>query len=247
MQTTPLLLFLIATAAGLAWLYRRGRSATRRTRREMFAACADLLAEPSLSQDGVGYPALAGKFRDRDVKIAVLPDSVGYRKVPSLWLEVTLKTPIAMDCSIDLLVRPQSIEFYSPWMQLPHSPTLPYGWPEHAVLRSDHAHPAGALAALSPHVAALFAAPRAKEMLVTPRGVKLVYQLCQAERADYLVFRSAQFENMRVEPELLSMLLDCATNVAADLNATQRIVANATRTDRAAQFIATPGKPQAAA
>ena len=58
-----------------------------------------------------------------------------------------------------------------------------------------------------------------KELVITPRGVRLVYQAAQAERAEYLVLRQAHFTNNKADPALVRTLLDRAIAIAAAADA----------------------------
>ena len=69
---------------------------------------------------------------------------------------------------------------------------------------------------LTPHVA-MFEDPRVKELLVTPRGVRIVYQIDQAERAQYMVLRQAQFAEQPLAALLAQRLLDRAIAIHRDL------------------------------
>jgi hypothetical protein len=66
---------------------------------------------------------------------------------------------------------------------------------------------------------AAFDDPRMKELVITPLGVRLVYQAAQGERADYLVLRQARFTQAKVEAGLVQSLLDRAIAVAAAVDA----------------------------
>ena len=68
---------------------------------------------------------------------------------------------------------------------------------------------ASLLGALSDQ-ASFLAEPTTKELLVTPRGVRLVVRLAEAERGTYLLFRDAQFAHRPLEPEWVRALLDRA-------------------------------------
>jgi hypothetical protein len=63
----------------------------------------------------------------------------------------------------------------------------------------------------------MFEDPRVKELLVTPHGVRIVYQLDQAERGHYLVLRQAQFSEQPVPALLAQRLLDRAIAIHRDL------------------------------
>ncbi len=54
----------------------------------------------------------------------------------------------------------------------------------------------------------MFSDPRMKELLVTPKGLRLVRQLAEGDRARYGVFRQADFGNAMIDPQLLRGMLD---------------------------------------
>lgn len=54
----------------------------------------------------------------------------------------------------------------------------------------------------------MFADPHAKELLITPKGVRIVWQLAEAERGRYGVFRQVEFGEVRLAPDLLRAILD---------------------------------------
>ena len=64
----------------------------------------------------------------------------------------------------------------------------------------------------------VFTDPHAKELVASPVGVRLVYQIAQAERAHYLVLRQARFEKPVADPAVVRMLLDSAIEIAASLD-----------------------------
>jgi hypothetical protein len=69
-------------------------------------------------------------------------------------------------------------------------------------------------ALLTPHMS-LFEQPQAKELLVSPAGVRVVYQLAQGERAYYAVFRSLRFANLPVADGMTRWISSGATHHTA--------------------------------
>lgn len=192
---------------------RKELALVRAERARMFDNCLALFEEARTSPDQAGFPALTGRYRGNRVRLTTIVDAVGFRKVPSLWLQLDLETPTGLNAIVDLLVRPQNIEFFSPSSELPETVPLPAGWPAFAVLRADRPDVQAVLEALTPQVVELFGNPKAKEMLITPRGVRIVCQLHQGARAHYLVLRASKFEQLDVEPEVLRALLDRAVSI----------------------------------
>jgi hypothetical protein len=144
----------------------------------------------------------------------VVPDDIAWRKVPSLWLKVTVLTPNPMRGTLGFLVRPRGGEFYSPTAEMRHRLRVPPGWPEDAMLCTDDR------SSVPLHLdMAAFGDPRLKELVITPKGVRLVYQAAQASRAEYLVLRQARYEEMHAGAELVRCLLDQAHAFAAAADA----------------------------
>ena len=67
--------------------------------------------------------------------------------------------------------------------------------------------------------------PRMKELVITPKGVRLVYQAGQGERADYLVLRQARFTQTKGDAALIRFLLNRAMAIAATVDAPARQLA----------------------
>jgi hypothetical protein len=84
------------------------------------------------------------------------------------------------------------------------------------MLRTDIEDQSLAIAMLRPHIG-IFADPKTKELLVTPRGVRIVYQASQGERAYYLVLRLPEFGEARLPETLARQLLDRAIAVYSSL------------------------------
>jgi hypothetical protein len=134
------------------------------------------------------------------------------RKLPSLWVKVSLIGDLPIPGAVDFLARPQNTEFYSPSETLPVSLQIPPEWPQHAMLRTDLDDRSLPVAVLAPHIN-VFGDPKMKELLVTPRGVRIVYQASQGERAYYLVLRQPEFGDPRLPAALALELLEQAIAV----------------------------------
>jgi hypothetical protein len=210
---------LAVAAAGLialTWLYRRDRERYRRLRGGFFAASLDLFEQYRVVQDDVDFPVLTGRYRGHEVRLEPIVDHLTMRKLPSLWLQVSLIAPVPYQGIFDLLIRPRGTEFYSPSIDLAHEMRLPPGWPSDAALRSDDPARMPPLAVMAQH-RYLFEDQRLKEMLVTPKGVRLVYQVQQAERARYAVLRQIEFLDHTLPPGLARRLLEATIAIRASL------------------------------
>lgn len=206
-----------AIAAVLMWYFHRThRRDMRLRRRAMFDEVAANLKDPELRQEGIGFPVLDGRYRDYFVRLEPIEEHVGFRKVPSMWLRISVLNELPYRGVFDYLIRPENIEFYSPIGQLPHQLEVPAEWPQQAWLRTDDPETMPPLERVAPHMR-FFDDRRAKELMITRRGVRLVYQIHQAERPYYLVLRSVTFEDLTVPWQETHALLDRAIAIAEDL------------------------------
>jgi len=209
----------ILVAVGiLVWIYRRDRQRFEAERAILFDDLRGLLTEAELTRGGLQYPKLRGVYRGHKVVIDAVLDNLAVRKVPSLWLRVTLLADIPYAGSCDILARAHNVEFYAPSNSFDHVLPLPPDWPEHLTIKSDNPDAVPPQSLLDRHIA-VFADERVKELLVTPRGVRLVRQAAQASRAEYLVLRQSLFGPVVVPKEQVADLLDRALALADNLRA----------------------------
>jgi hypothetical protein len=214
---TPALAALIAAGLlGLGLLRRRHRAALKAARRRLFDQVLPLLDSYRVTQHSIAHPVLEGRFRGHRIRLEPVVDQLTFRKLPSLWLLVTVFGRVPYRGSFDLLMRAQNTEFWSPAASFDHAVALPAGWPPEASLRSDDPAAMPPQHLLDRHVR-LCGDPAIKELLVTPRGVRLVYLLGQGERGTYLVLRQARFPETPLPADLARALLEAALALLGDL------------------------------
>ena len=206
----------LAAIAVLAWIYRRDKSRLERERAVLFDDVRGLLSDAEISRAAGEYPKLRGKYRGHDVSIDAVVDNIAVRKLPSLWLRVTVLTEIPYSGACDAMARAHNVEIFSPAGDMDHVLKLPAGWPDHLTVKSDDPGAMPPASRLTPHVA-IFNDPWIKELLVSPRGVRIVRQAAQGSRAEYMVLRQAMFGPIKVPREQLAAMLDAAVALADDL------------------------------
>lgn len=218
LHNAVLVAIVAAAVAALIWVYRRDQRRLRAQRGRLFTACLSLFDQPQQSQDALGYPVLTGWYRGQRFHIDAVVDHIAVRKVPSLWLRVSLLAHLPQLATLDILMRSQNVEFYSPANDLPHRIEVPAGWPVDAVIHTDDPEHMLPAEVITPHLD-FFRQPQAKEMLVTPKGLRLVYQASQADKLHYQVLRQADFAAPVLALELLRQLLDRLVALRAALEA----------------------------
>ena len=200
----------------LTWIYRRDRGRADRERQVLFDDARGLLTDAEIERAPREYPKLRGRYRDHDVTIDAVVDTIAVRKLPSLWLRETVMAPIPFAGVCDVMARSHNVEFFSPFGDLDDHIALPAGWPDHLRVKTDDPEKMPPATLLAPHIG-VFADERMKELLVTPKGVRLVRQTAQGSRAEYMVLRQASFGPAVVPRAQLQTMLDAAVALAEAL------------------------------
>lgn len=204
---------LCAAFAVVLWLiYRRDRAQKRAIRGAYFDECRSLVEDCRVTFEGIEFPVLDGRYGGQRVRLEPVVDHMAVRKLPSLWLKVSVFGDLPIAGTVDFLARPLNTEFFSPSSDLPVTLRIPPEWPQHALLRTDLVDESLPIHILHPHIG-LFADPKTKELVIAPRGVRLVYQENQGERAYYMVLRQANFGASKLSAALARRLLDEAVAV----------------------------------
>jgi hypothetical protein len=201
-----------AFAVALWLIYRRDRARKQASRAAYFDDCSSLFEDCRVAQDGIDFPILDGRYQGHRIRLEPVVDHMAVRKLPSLWLKVSLFGELPIAGTIDFLMRPQNTEFYSPSAGLPISLRIPPAWPQHALLRTDIEDRSLPVEMLTPHMQ-IFDDEKTKELVITPRGVRIVYQASQGERAYYMVLRQPEFGEPRLPIVLVRRLLEQAIAV----------------------------------
>jgi hypothetical protein len=114
---------------------------------------------------------------------------------------ITLPEPQPVDATFDLMMRAAGPSTFSNFDFLEHVIPRPGDFPEHAMIRTDDPSKAPAPAKILPHLD-LFFGTQAKELLISPKGLRIVAQAAQADRARYTVLREASFGDVVIDADL---------------------------------------------
>jgi hypothetical protein len=215
------LIVLLIAALGLpvlGWQARRlsRASAARRAARAGFlAACATLLSDTRTRIEPDGFPRLAGTSGGARFDLRVVPDTLTTRKLPALWLLVTLTEPMPLPATWHLMLRPRGTETFSAIGGLPRILPPQPDLPEDSQLRTDSGGgpPPPALA----EAVARLGEDRLKEVVLSPKGLRLTLLVEEAHRGRYLIFRDAEMGQEPLRPETLAPLLDALLDLRASL------------------------------
>jgi hypothetical protein len=176
-------------------------------RRTLLDRCAGLFSTAMITHGGDGFPRLEGYRNGQFTRIELVPDNMTIRRLPQLWLKLTRLDARPARPEFSVLVRPSGAEFYS--LTEKHSRTLepPPGLGQEVIAKGDCAASQAMLDAAAPQLQRLFSDPRMKEVGVTRKGLRLIWQAAEGHRGEHLIFRQCRFEDAAVAPEVLAALL----------------------------------------
>lgn len=175
---------------------------------DFFARVKPLIEDARYEGENLpGYPQLVGKYHGLGVRLYPVIDTLAVRKLPSFWLLASIAEPLPLAATFDLMMRPAGPTTFSNFDRLPVTleglPDLPL----YAVVRTDDPQHVLPYHVVAPHLG-IFHEPEAKELLISPKGCRLVWQLAEADRVRYGVFRQADFGEVTLDPDLVRDLLD---------------------------------------
>ncbi|TGQ68586.1 hypothetical protein EN829_016480 [Mesorhizobium sp. M00.F.Ca.ET.186.01.1.1] len=177
------------------------------------AAIRIVIADAANVSDGTaGVITWEGSWNGRRVQVRTIVDTLATRKLPTRWLSVSITEKVAVPAVFDMMMRPGSPTTFSNFDHLDHTLPKAPGFPAEAVLRTDRRGTRFPQGIISTHLE-LFSEGRAKELLITPNGVRVVWLLAEAERARYGVFRQAAFGGGAIDPALIERLLTSLSNL----------------------------------
>lgn len=207
---TPLTLLAAALGATALWLgYRTWAAAKARTaaRAGYFDQIIPAFDRIVKRIEPTGFPRLTAHMGDDAFDLQAIPDSLTFRKLPALWVMVTLPAPLPVQATLDIMARPAGNEPFSHFARLPHSLPCPESLPEGTGIRSDNAAAVPSLDKVAPHLG-IFAAPKVKELVISAKGLRLVILADEAERGRYLIFRDLETGKVPLSPDRLLPLTD---------------------------------------
>lgn len=212
-------LIAIAAAALLLWLSWRLFLAQRQrtaSRAGYFDALHPLFDGVRTQVQPSGFPRTTGRRGPHRFDLQAVTDTLTFRKLPALWVMVSLPEPLPLAATLDILARPSGQEPFTRFATLPQMLPAPAGTPEGIALRTDDAAGLPPEGLVARH-AAIFADPKVKELLISPKGLRLVILAEEADRGRYLLFRDAELGAAPVSPARIAPLLESLLALRDDL------------------------------
>ncbi len=218
-MTLQSLLIALASLVGLLVLFRKwqvGYGARMAQRGRLLAHARELLEVETETELASHYRKITGLYQARKVILHPILDSLQIRKLPVLWLSITLVEKLPLRGTLNLMMRPSGLEIFSGFHDLPVSIVAPPGFPALAQLRGNGVDDLPPEKLVARHLKPYFDGT-AKELLITPDGIRMVWLLAEAERGNYLLFRDAEITLDTLPAEQLSHMLDALMALRQDI------------------------------
>lgn len=194
----------LVIVAGLSW---RDHIAERAVRRTLLDDCSPLLDQSGVQHGGDDFPRLDGVHLGQRVRAELIADTMTIRRLPQLWLSLTRLEARPGLPEFAILVRPAGTEFYSLTANYDHRLDAPAGLPSEILVRGSGPAAQALLARTGDVISRILANEKIKEVAVTAKGLRLVWQASEGRRGEHLLLRQAMFDNARVPPERFTALL----------------------------------------
>lgn len=196
-----------ATSLWLGWMTWTAAKARKAARAGYFDGVIPVFGRVIRRIEPTGFPRLTAETDGAAFDLQAIPDSLTFRKLPALWVMVTLPAPMPVKATLDIMARPAGNEPFSHFATLPQSLPSPSNLPEGTGVRSDNAGAVPPLDLIAPHLG-IFADPKVKELVISPKGLRLVILADEAERGRYLIFRDLEVGKTPLSRARIPPLLD---------------------------------------
>jgi len=212
----------LALVLHLAWQARRSRDRASASLAADEAGIRAIVADAENVSDGTaGVITWEGSWNGQRVQVRTIVDTLATRKLPARWLSVSITEKVSVPAIFDMMMRPGSPTTFSNFDHLQHTLPKAPGFQAEAVLRTDRRGTRFPQSIIADHMEP-FSEGRAKELLITPNGVRIVWLLAEAERARYGVFRQAAFGDTRIDSALIERLLVSLSDLRDAINGSER-------------------------
>lgn len=206
-------LIFVALAALLIWQIMLGLRANRAPARAAFLSQTLPLFDRVTTQIAPnGFPRMTAHQGDLAFDLQLVQDSLTFRKLPTLWLMVTLPQPMPLTAQMHIMARPTGFEPFSNFKSLHQTVDLPL--PADCVARCDDPDQVPPLVARH---CGIFADPWVKELVISPKGLRIVILADEAARTNYLIFRDAELGITPLPQARLQPILAALTTLRAEI------------------------------
>lgn len=215
LATAALLLFAASGIAALAFIAVRDNRRALGERLGLLDDVRQLFESASVTPGPDAFPVLKAAFPDgRSIAIEIVPDTLVCRRLPQLWLKLTIRDPQPRRRpTIGALSRSTGAEFYSMVHAMPDRVDMQLS-PDLPLLVRGRAPSGEEIKSAATAMRRVFADPLMKEAATTPQGVRIVRRLAEGSRGAHVLLRQAKFAVRAVPARFVMEALSAAEDLA---------------------------------
>ena len=213
-------ILVVAMAALVAAMVAEQLRQHRRIRREhagLLDRVTGVLEDSRLERDASRLPVVVGRHDGHDARLDVVIDALALRKVPRLFLRAAVHRRLRVGAPVFAVRTSSGSGMVENDPRLTRYLPTPATWGEEVIVRTTEDGPARVPDEIL-RVGRLFDDPRTASVMVSPRGVRIAWEVARGEVAAWRVSRGARFGE-RVPADVARELLQATAALAAALDA----------------------------
>ena len=192
------LLILTAFVLAVGTVTWREHHALRASRRTLLSECSTFFDTCAITPGTAEFPSLLGSYQGREIHADLIPDTMTIRRLPQLWLSITLSEKLPIKSGFAILVRPSGNDYFSLTEAFTYTLAPSKLLPWEVLVRGETPGSQSIADQMADLIGAILADPRVKEVALTPRGARIVWQAAEGRRGEHLLLRQAVFDNAAV-------------------------------------------------
>ena len=209
----------VAMAALIAVMVAEQLRQHRRLRREhgaLLDQVTPVLEDSRLERDPSRLPVIVGRHDGHDARLDVVIDALALRKVPRLFLRAAIHRRLPVGAPVFAVRMSSGSGMVENDPRLVRDLPTPGTWTEEVIVRTTEDGPARVPDELL-RAGRMFDDPRTASVMVSPRGVRIAWEVARGDVAAWRVSRGARFGG-RVSADVARELLDTSAGMAAELD-----------------------------
>lgn len=200
----------------LSWRIYRHQQAEIRKRTQLLSESNKVITISKHTTDRFGLGQLTGTFAGNNVSLKLELDNHPSRSEPLMWLHISLQRPGTHAGSLDILMKPDKADEFSPGWQWSRPITPLKCWPQHARYMSRERPPV--LQHIDTDIRSLFADQNIKALLILPDTIRLTYLIKQAQTKPLPLIANAKFDMTPIDSAEIAALIRQLQKLAFNLD-----------------------------
>lgn len=208
---------LVLVGIVLLWggIYRHQQAEIRK-RTHLLSESNKVITICQHTTDRDGLEQLSGTFAGNNVSLKLELDAHRSRSESLMWLHISMQRTANRTGSLDILMRPDKADGFSPGWQWSRPITPLKCWPQEARYMSRERPPV--LEHIDTDIRSLFADQNTKALLILPETIRLTYLIKQTQPKHFPLLPNVTFDLTPIDSAEIGALLRQCQKLALNLD-----------------------------